>query len=560
MKRLLAALAAVCIFLWAVPAALAAPADSEFSNMKIKCTLDGSSNAEVKVDMTLDLRQEQSELVFAVPNGAVRVKAPGYRTKLTSRSGQAVLVFTDRHGFDADEYNISVTYTVRETATGDKESQTLTLPLLAPQEIPVSNLSFAISFPEIFSASPKFFGGYTGQVIEDSLSFSQDGSAVSGSSNVTLLDHDTLDMTLQLPAGYFSIRTSGGAGLVVLTVLSALFAALSLVCWWLLLKNRPLRIHARTLPPDGVNPSDIPFLLSGGQADFNMLVSHWATLGYLTFFINRAGHVVLRRRMPMGNERRTFERKLFDLLFRDGDTCDGASLRYKRVGEKAMEVIPRYWNKRLYEKRSGSPHLARLLSCLSCALATTVAMDAAAPQVLHGLFLVLALVAGFALCLLMQRTLGAYYLGNMIFTCAGAAAGGLLLILGSLGGSFLLMLPVVAAAVFVGWQTTHGGLRTPYGNEVISQTLGFRRFLRNATDNHLRQTLYRDPQYFYRILPYAQAMGLGRRFAGLLSSMELEPCQWYEAAENTPTTAGDFYLHYCDTLALLDDSIRNVGK
>lgn len=562
MKRFFAVLAAFCLLLSAFPRALAAAADGEFSDMKVKCTLDGGSDAQIKVDMTLTLRAELEELVFVVPGGASRVKAPGYSTKLTTRDGQTALVFTDRHGFPADDYNITVTYVLKDLAQADRETQTqtLSLPLLAPQNFPIAAFSFSVVFPDVFIATPKFFGGYTGQVVEDSLSFSQDGSAISGSTTGALLDHETLDLSLSLPEGFFSVRAAGGAGAVIFTVLSAVFSALALLYWWLLLRNRPLRVRARTLPPDGVNPGDIPYLLSGGSADFNMLVSHWATLGYLSFFINRAGHVVLRRRMDMGNERRAFERKLFDLLFRDGDCCDGASLRYKRVGEKAMEVIPRYWNKRLYEKRSGSPGLARVLSCLSCAIATALAMDAVAPEVLHGLFLFLALVAGFALCWLLHGTWGAYYLGSWLHAAAGAAAGGLLLILGLLGDMFLLMLPVTAAAVFIGWQTTHGGLRTPYGSEVIAQTLGFRRFLHNATDHHLRQTLYRDPQYFYRILPYAQAMGQGQRFAGLLSAMELEPCQWYEAAENAPVTAGEFYEHYCETLAMLNDSIRNVGR
>lgn len=561
MKRFFAALAAFCLLLSVFPFAMAAGNDSEFSNMSIKCSLDSGSDAEVKVDMTLRLHTEQDELVFVVPGGASQVKAPGYKSRLTTRDGQTAIVLTDRHGFAADDYTIAVTYKLKDLARADRgqDAQALTVPLLAPQELPVENLSFSVIFPEVFIATPKFFGGYTGQVVEDSLSFSQDGIAVSGSATAPLLDHETLDMSISMPAGYFSVRTTGGAGSVVFTVLSALLSVLALLYWWLCLRNRPLKIRARTLPPDGVNPGDIPYLLSGGSADFNMLVSFWATLGYLTFFINQAGHVVLRRKMNMGNERRGFERKLFDLLFRDGNTCDGASLRYKRVGEKAMEIIPRYWNKRLYEKRSGSPALARLLSCLSCGIATALAMDPVAPEVLHGLFLFMALVAGFALCWLLHRTLGAYYLGRWLYVGAGLAAGALLLLL-CLSGSPLLLLSVTCAAAFLGWQTTHGGLRTPYGSEVISQTLGFRRFLHNATDHHLRQTLYRDPQYFYRVLPYAQAMGQGRRFASLLSSMELEPCQWYETAERIPLTAGEFYEHYCETLAILNDSIRNVGR
>ena len=185
-----------------------------------------------------------------------------------------------------------------------------------------------------------------------------------------------------------------------------------------------------------------------------------------------------------------------------------------------------------------------------------LALDQVAPETLHGLFLCVAFVAGFALCRFVCGMFGGWYLSNWMRVTIGAAAGGLLLILGSLGDVLLLMLPVVAVTVFVAWQTTHGGMRTPYGSEVIAQTMGFRRFLRNASDRHLTQTLYRDPQYFYRILPYAQAMGQGRRLANLLSEMQLEPCQWYETADNAPMTDGQFYDHYAETLAMLNVSIR----
>ena len=64
------------------------------------------------------------------------------------------------------------------------------------------------------------------------------------------------------------------------------------------------------------------------------------------------------------------------------------------------------------------------------------------------------------------------------------------------------------------------------------------------------------PQYFYKMLPYAEAMGLGRRFVALFHDVKLEPCQWYESAHNIPHTASAFYAHYCETLEMLNISLR----
>ena len=94
--------------------------------------------------------------------------------------------------------------------------------------------------------------------------------------------------------------------------------------------------------PDAALPCDMPFLLAGGPIQFNMLVCHWASLGYLTIFCGKNARVALRRRVDMGNERRPAEVKLFQMLFSQGDVCEGASLLYKRTAEKADEVLRRY--------------------------------------------------------------------------------------------------------------------------------------------------------------------------------------------------------------------------
>ena len=183
-------------------------------------------------------------------------------------------------------------------------------------------------------------------------------------------------------------------------------------------------------------------------------------------------------------------------------------------------------------------------------------MDGVGPEKLHGLFLIVGFVAGFALCWLMQSAFGRFYLGDWVRVAIGCCCGLLLLILGGLGGIALTMAPTVAVAAFIGWQTTHGGRRSPYGQEVISQTMGFRRFLLHVSEHHLLQMLRRDPQFFYKMLPYAEAMGQGRRFVALFHDVQLEPCQWYEAARGTPTTASAFYDHYLDTLDMLNISIQ----
>ena len=529
--------------------------ETAIHSMKVTASVDEAGRVSVTQVVELVLAGSHNEIRFSFPEGAKKCDIPGFWTKSSKENGIRYLTVSNRKGFTGTQ-TFTLTWTMSDLVKGADASQVLTLPLLSLQDYRIGVLSFTVSLPKEFSARPRFSSGYYDTLVEDLMIVTTQGSVTAGLVNEIMRDNDTLTMTLTLPEGYFAGRYGESKLSPVMTVIIFLLLALVLLYWYRTLKNPRLRVQARTLPPDGVNPGDIPYLLAGGDADFNMLVSHWAVLGYLSFYVNKSGHVILRRRMSMGNERRKFEQRLFDLLFGSEQMVDGASIHYKKVGAKAMQVIPRYWAKRLYEKRSGSPFLVRALCGLSCALASVVAMDAAAPQKLHGLFLFVSFIAGFAMCWMIFRACGAYYLNNWVGTGLGIGSALLMLIIGGVGGSTLTMLPCVAAAAFFGWQTCHGGQRRPYGDEVIAQALGFRRFLHNATETHVLQMLRRDPQYFYRILPYAEAMGMGRQFVSLFRDCRLEACQWYESARGIPGTASAFYDHYVDTLDMLNLSIR----
>ena len=597
MKRLFAAVLTLCLLLTMTTAAFAAPAEEEpaaeeetvqeapeetekveapakeaevpagqekvdplagetaVRRAEIIGIVDEKGSVVISMKLQMQVVGVLEELRFAVPEDSKNREVVGYKSKSVSENGRRYLVISNDSGF-AGEQTFTVNYTQSGLVSKGEESQKLTLPMLVPQDYRVGEVAFAMNLPKNFTSFPSFSSGYYGEIIEDYMDFSTTAQAVAGTVKVILQDSDSLTMTLTVPEGYFAGKHGEGNMPKVLTVLVLLILALTVLYWWKNLRNSVLRVQARTLPPDGVNPGDLPYLLAGADADFNMLVSHWATLGYLSFYVNKSGHVILRRRMSMGNERRPYERKLFDLLFGDDTICDGASYRYKKVGERAMAVLPRYWGKRLFDKRSGAPGVAKLLSCLAAALATVIAMDAVGPEKLHGLFLFLGFIAGFALCWLMFDGFGRYYLSDWVRTGISGCCGLLLLILGGLGGIALTMAPTVAVAAFVAWQTIHGGRRSPYGTEVIGQTLGFRRFLLHASDHHVQQMIRRDPQYFYKMLPYAEAVGQGRRFVALFHDVQLEPCQWYEAARGTPTNASAFYDHYLDSLDMLNISIQ----
>ena len=575
MKKLASLILLLCCLLTLLPGALAAPAGTKEQTdqgenkaydvldgttairaMSVEVLMDEKGRASVTQTWEMSVVGHMEELRFSVPKDANKVKVKGYRTKLEKEKGTRYYIIKDRDGFSG-EMNFEISYDLVDGLVSEtKDSQTLSVPILTVQDYRVGKLTFAVALPNEFASTARFESGYYSYDIEDVMTINAENGWVVGTVNSISPDNETLTMSLVLPMGYFDGNHGESAFPSVLTVLTLVLLAAAAFYWIRFLKNPRLKVRTRTLPPDGITPGDVPFLLAGGNTDFNMLVSHWAVMGYLSIYVNKAGNVVLRRRMGMGNERRLMEQKLFAMLFADSDVCDGASVRYKKVGEKAMQVTRSYWSKRLYEKHSGAPVIARAICWLACGIAAMVAVSAIAPETGRGFFMFLALIAGTAMGIMITNVVGAYYLADLPRLATGVGCALLLLIVGIVGGGALAVVPAVAVSLLIGWQTCHGGLRCGYGDEMVAQVLGFRRFLMHASEHHVLQMQVRDPQYFYKLLPYAEAMGQGNRFVNLFHDCKLEPCQWYEAARGIPTTASAFYDHYKDTLDMLNLSIK----
>lgn len=89
-----------------------------------------------------------------------------------------------------------------------------------------------------------------------------------------------------------------------------------------------------------------------------------------------------------------------------------------------------------------------------------------------------------------------------------------------------LIAPIVTALICSGF-TGAMGKRMPYGDRVLAQVLGFREFIAKAEKDKLERMFESDPQYFYRVLPYAIVLRLSTKWAEHFSRMTLSPPAWY---------------------------------
>ncbi len=532
-------------------------ADNTITEMKTDCNVAQDGSCQITQTLTLALESTETELRFPLGSGAKKAEIAGYQAKQTIEDGITVLVLSSNTGFTGSR-TFTVTYTLEDLVTEDEGIQTLTLPLLCARwPYPISHYDFTVIMPAAFDANPTFLSGYRGDVIEDYITLRAQSGVLSGSVNTALKDHESIDVSLQLESGYFSGAYTTWSGSWVAAAFQIAFAVLALVYWALTLRSKPLRIVSRNLPPDSTQPGDLPYLLCCGKTDFNMTVCHWASLGYLTLFYSAKGDVALRRRVEMGNERRKLDQKLFSMLFAGEDVCDGASLSYKRTAAKAVDATARFWQRRLYQRSSGSTRIMCALCAFSAAVSTLLCMSMLLPlMTARWLLLVLCFFVGGVLSVLIIRGFAAWQLRNYLGIGLAAVAALALLLLGRLSGALLPALGAIALSLFTGWQTLHGGRRTSLGKQFIEQTLGFRRYLRRLTDGQIKSMLSRDPQYFYRMLPYAETMGMGADFAARFAALNLEPCDWFVEEKEPAHNSKEFYNHWQQALTVLDLSIK----
>ena len=323
MKRLLLLLA--CLLALCTGVCAAEPVISE---MKTDCTLTGSSSCQVTQSFTLEISGAQTQLRFPLSAGAKKASVAGYQTQKQTDGDCPVLVLTDANGFTGTR-SFTVMYTISGLASEADGVQTLSLPLMSAKwDYPISKYVFTVTLPKPFESYPAFTSGYHGDVISDYIDLDVSESRITGVIETGLKDHESLEMTLTLDKSYFSgahtTLSFGWAG----TAIILLLLALAFLYWFSSLRSARVRVSSRMLPPDAALPCDMPFLLAGGPIQFNMLVCHWASLGYLTISCGKNERVVLRRRVDMGNERRPAEVRLFQMLFSQGDVCEGVSLLY----------------------------------------------------------------------------------------------------------------------------------------------------------------------------------------------------------------------------------------
>lgn len=542
-KTLSVLLCALLCVLLAVPAHAAS---TEVTQLDAQVAVSDDGTCDISLTATVSFLVSQTEFTVPLSAEADDITASGASYKVKTVDGVESVVFSSRDGFSGT-VTFTCSYRIIGTVADTDGGQRFTLSL--PEKgfsCPMESYTLTVDFPCEISAYPSWHSAYHGVDIDNYLNISVLEGTLSAQSLGRFKDAETLTVTLNFPADTFDLRHLPGQTVSVATLLFWLSLLGAVAYRFLRLRTKWPQTSMRHTAVNEATAGEIPCQLFGAMPDAMAIFAHWGNLGYLVIRRSRSGRIRLEKRMEMGSERSNAERKLFYSVFQTSDSVDALSPRLRTVCDRVGRSMQVGWARRLYARQSGNPYFLRLLGLISAFLCGLIVFD---------LLLPVGFLRWIALPVLAVLTAGGAWLVQSTFLrffgrkrsralLFGIASGIVLLIFAARADCFLLMLVTLALQGFCALTTVFGGRRTASAMKLAADLLGLRAFLRNGTEDALIRLDRADAQYFYRMLPFAEQLGVGRAFSRRAACLQPESCPWLVDAEGEAKTAADFYRTY----------------
>lgn len=479
---------------------------------------DGSCDISVAVSMHIEGTPE--EFVFPVPADARDVRVNGTAVTPTAYRHLQRIDLSAVMGVPSGDITFRVQYALPDILSVEEKNTVLVLPLLSGFGYPISQMQLQVNMPAEGFSNLNFTSGYYQTRIEETLSVTVSGSQISVISTDGLQDNETLILDMKVDPAMFPDRPEEPEKLWFDTVAMIVCGILALLYWVLFLRLPFVRRQDTTLPPEGFGAGEIGSVLTLQEADLTMMVFSWAQLGYILIQVDRHGRVLLHKRLDMGNERSSFERKFYRALFGKKTVADTSSPRYAMLCKKARRLSPNV--RALIQKRGGNPLLFRVLAC---GVAAFGGVSVGLALTAKWFPLVLLAVAGGVSGWFIHRWTDSLLLRKGSLWSGLLVSGSWLLVCG-LTDTLWTGIAVILSQLLAGTMITYGCRRTDTGLQALSQVLGLRHYLRTLSREDVKRLQSVDPEYFHNMAPYALALGVDRSFAKCFGSDGIAACPY----------------------------------
>jgi len=508
--------------------------------------------------VTLRLDDYENGLIFPLPANATDINLNGAKAR-TNETADAVEVDISRvTNSMIGEVPFRLDFTIPDVikVTEDRTLQ-LELPLLSGFSLPVEDLSFVVVMPGAVTSQPRFHSTYRQDSIDSDLDFVVNNNMITGASKAVLNDHEAVIMSMPVPTEMFpgvSIYVrEGNPELVPMLIL----AGAALLFWLIFMGTLPIHRIRNVNIPQGISAGELGCRLTMSGGDLTAMVMTWAQLGYIMIQLDEHGRVLLHKRMDMGNERGTFERKVYKLLFGSRRVIDATGAAYAKLCRKVATYVPSEKNagKGLNLKR----RLFRLICCAShvfCGICVAMNMTGIAfLQILLSIAL-----GGFAAVTawLIQEVPFRTHLRGKVPVYIGGVCMLIWIVLGLIAGQVWIPLGSVFGQLILGYFAAYGGRRTDVARQDACLILGLRHYLKTVKKDELERIQRYDPEFFFHMAPCALALGVIKPFARNFDNRRLDQCPYIMTRVQGKRTAAEWAMLMAEVADAMDERHRQM--
>lgn len=568
MKRCLLALTVLC-FLALGLFAVNASAESYATRADIYVTVNSDGDCLVSLSAMVHLENANTNFTFPLPPNASNITLNGESASATRSSVSTDVSVNKVTGGLAGDYTFRFDYSIAKVVTLDEDGKRLimNLPLMSGFPYQVQAVSFVITMPGDINGTPVFSSTYRQGGIDADLDFVINGSMLTGSTKTSLNDHEAFSVSMYVEPEMFptvsTYQRKGNPELMPMLVL----AGAALVYWLIFLRTLPMMRTRDVFPPEGVTAGELGCRLTLVGGDLTMMVMTWAQLGYLIIHPDGNGRVLLHKRMDMGNERSLFEIRTFQSLFGSRRVVDCTGPRYAVMCRKTAGMLP--GEKAMCKSNPIHRRVFRWICCASqvcCGvcigmnLSSLPALAVLLSVVLGALGAVAAWqMQGMAFCLHARRKTPVWV--GLGMTALWILLGFLTKVIGAT--KTVDAVPLIAAGsaaiqIVMGFFAAYGGRRTDLNRSEVSQILGLRRYLAKMPGAEVSRRMKSDPDFFFRMAPYAMALGIMKPFTAAFGKRKLHQCPYLVTQVHGRRSAQDWAMLMTKTAAAMDARYRQM--
>ena len=439
----------------------------------------------------------------------------------------------------------------------------------------ISGIEFKITMPKEFDSKLLgFSSGPKGATHSNDVIYYVDGNVITGKYNGTLNYEEALTIRLELPEGYFNGKTSYSVFSLLTIILPISFLLYALHLWSRYGKDDKVVETVEFYPPDGFNSAEVGFLYRGKAEDTDVvsLLIYLANKGYLkiveteekSLFTKSKNYKLVKLKEYDGNDENErifltglFKGKLvgFESISEVVSYFKNPKETIQKLDEKNINAVAEVTHEDLYDsfyqtvgrittnlnkkenrEKILEPDSLNKSWTLVLMIIATYVLITWQPVVIEGdpfLLIPALLFPGIGFTILFGALFGVIDMPKWFAIIWGSGFGGMpwcFIVL-----PFLLYDPLYLIAYIVGIICVIGMLlcmkympkRTPYGNQILGQIKGFKNFLETAEKEKLEELVYKNPTYFYHILPYTYVLGVSDKWIKKFENITLRAPDWY---------------------------------